>query len=185
MVPAPGWRVVGWRCHDRGVPRLFVAVLPPVEVVDDLTPLERADAPGVRWTPPEQWHVTLHFLGDAPLPDATAALGALTAAPCTAVLGPRVGRLGREVLMLPVGGLDELAAAVGRAFAGIGRPPDPRPFLGHLTLARLRARAACGLVDAAVRASWPVGEVHLVESTLGADGSRYEVRATRRLTATR
>ncbi len=47
--------------------RLFVAVVPPDEVLDDLEEhLEpRRDAGAdVRWTDRHQWHVTLAFLGD-------------------------------------------------------------------------------------------------------------------------
>jgi len=49
--------------------RLFVAALPPPAVVDALRgavrPLRLA-APGLRWSPPDQWHVTLAFLGPVP-----------------------------------------------------------------------------------------------------------------------
>ncbi|MBW3548710.1 MAG: hypothetical protein KY452_11325, partial [Actinobacteria bacterium] len=43
--------------------RLFVAVRPPPEVVATLATLDRPERPGLRWTPPEQWHVTLRFFG--------------------------------------------------------------------------------------------------------------------------
>ncbi|MDQ1444823.1 MAG: hypothetical protein QOI20_1287, partial [Acidimicrobiaceae bacterium] len=44
-------------------PRLFVAVWPRPEVVDALARLPRPDVPGLRWTGPDHWHVTLVFLG--------------------------------------------------------------------------------------------------------------------------
>ncbi|MCZ7630359.1 MAG: hypothetical protein M5U19_15570 [Microthrixaceae bacterium] len=59
---------------------------------------------------------------------------------CTAVLGPAVGTLGDRVVMVPVVGLEDLAAQVRRCTQGIGRPPE-HPFRGHLTLARARSRA--------------------------------------------
>ena len=45
--------------------RLFVAVWPPEEVVAELTALPRKDGRGVRFVAPENWHVTLRFLGQA------------------------------------------------------------------------------------------------------------------------
>lgn len=51
--------------------RLFVALTPPAEVVEELrvsTAALRAalpePAPVLRWTRPEQWHLTLVFLGE-------------------------------------------------------------------------------------------------------------------------
>ena len=49
--------------------RVFVAVDPPAEVVDDLDGFleARRDAgDGLRWTPPSQWHLTLAFMAAAP-----------------------------------------------------------------------------------------------------------------------
>lgn len=156
------------------VGRLFVAVWPPDDVVARLAALPREERPGVRWTTPDQWHVTLRFLGRADVDDAIAALGSLEATVAEAVLGPRPGRLGRGIFMLPVAGLDDLAGAVRRCTATVGDPPDPRPFQGHLTLARLKGAPACGLTDALVSARWPVTAVALVESHLSSQGARYE-----------
>jgi RNA 2',3'-cyclic 3'-phosphodiesterase len=127
----------------------------------------------VRWVPADQWHVTLRFLGPADEAAAVEALGRLRAPRASARLGPRVSRLGRSVVCLPVTGLDDLAAAVRTATEGIGDPPD-RPFVGHLTLARLRDRAACGVTGTAVDLGFEVDEVVLVRSTLGPAGARHE-----------
>jgi 2'-5' RNA ligase len=157
-----------------GQARLFVAVWPPPEVFALVAALPRAEQPGVRWTTRDQWHVTLRFLGTCDVVASTDALGSLQAPCTTAVLGPRVGRMGRGVLIVPVGGLEAVAAAVILATASIGPPPEDRPFLGHLTLARLRGVRACGLTDTTVEASWPVSSVSLVESHLHPRGARYE-----------
>jgi 2'-5' RNA ligase len=157
--------------------RLFVAVWPPAEVLDRLEQIERPSLPDVRWTGRDQWHVTLRFLGEAEPDRAAAALAELHAEPAEAVLGPRPGRLGESALVLPVAGLDALAAAVTHVTRHVGDPPDPRPFLGHLTLARFRRRAACGLAEP-VSARWTVGEVGLVQSTVGPEGSRYTTVST-------
>lgn len=158
--------------------RLFVAVWPPPEVVDVLAGLPRPDEGGVRYVPTGQLHVTLRFLGSAD-PDEVAAALARTALPeATAVLGPQVSRLGRSVVVVPVAGLDDLAGAVQAATGDLGDPPDPRGFTGHLTVARLRHRGACRIAGAPVRASFPVREVTLVESTTRPGGPEYRLLAT-------
>jgi 2'-5' RNA ligase len=146
-----------------------------------LAALPRPAVPGLRWTTPEQWHVTLRFLGSCPRAAAVAAFEGLSlAGPVEAVLGPATGRFGRSVLHVPVAGVEGLAAAV----SGLPSPEADRPFRGHLTLARARDRrgtdlAGLGLVGMAVAARWPVGAVTLVESHLGRGPARYEVVARR------
>ena len=164
--------------------RLFVAVVPPDDVLEAVAALPRPQEPGVRWTRPDTWHVTLRFLGDR-VDEATAsrALAGLRAAPAVAEVGPQVSRLGRNVVCLPVRGLDALAAAVADATVDVGDPPDPRPFAGHLTLARLRHRAACGLAGARFDVRFDVREVELVRSVLGAGGPTYETILVQRLAA--
>lgn len=156
------------------VARLFVAAWPSPEILDLVATLPRPHERGVRWTRRDQWHVTLRFLGNAAVDEAADALARLDAPACTAVVGPQVARLGRFVVVVPVAGLDELAAAVSDVTAEVGEPPDPRPFAGHLTVARLRNRAACGLTGTPITGSFPVTEVHLVRSDNGPDGSHYE-----------
>jgi 2'-5' RNA ligase len=157
--------------------RLFVAATPPHDVVERLAAVPRPREPGVRWVPSERWHVTLRFLGDADPQEVSARLSGLALPAATAVLGPVVSRLGLDVVVVPVAGLDELAVVVGEATADLGVPPDPRPFAGHLTLARLRRRAACGVTGTPVSATFAVREVGLFDSTSGPDGLRYEVLA--------
>lgn len=169
--------------EGRGTARLFVAAWPSAEVCDALAALGRPDEPGVRWTTRDQWHVTLRFLGTANVDDAVAALATIDAPAAVAELGPVVSRLGRDAVVVPVHGLDELAARVVFATAHVGEPPDPRPFTGHLTLARLRARAACGIAGSPLRASFAVHEVALVRSDTPPDGARYTAIATQPLRA--
>lgn len=167
-----------------GVARLFLAAWPPDAVVDRLAAwLPARPAPGVRWVPPENWHVTLRFLGRAEPDEALAALASLQAASAEAVVGPRVTTLGRSIVCLPVGGLDRLAAAVRAATASVGEPPEPRPFTGHLTLARRKGRAKAPAVGAEYSDRFLVTEVALVSSTTAADGARYHVLARQPLAA--
>ncbi len=161
--------------------RLFVAAWPSDEVRAELAALDRADEPGVRWTSAAQWHVTLRFLGTAAVEAAAAALAGLDAATATAELGPAAARLGRDAVVVPVRGLDALAAEVVRCTAHLGEPPDPRPFTGHLTIARLRGRGACRIAGARFSASFAVREVALVRSETHPEGARYTTIATRAL----
>jgi 2'-5' RNA ligase len=166
------------------MPRLFVAVYPPDDIVDALRALPREESPNVRWVPAAQLHVTMRFFGETDVAPAKERLAGLipSLAPTTAQLGPRVSRLGRAVVCLPVTGLDALARAVAEATADLGEPPDPRPFRGHLTLARLRHRAACGLTGAAFDRSFAVVRVHLVESVTRSDGAEHATVASWALT---
>lgn len=167
--------------------RLFVAVQPPeavlgqlVAVIDRLRPDERAA--NLRWADRSHLHVTLRFLGDvddAAVPGLVATLDEAPLPVATASIGPAVVRLGRQVLCVPVEGLDALAAVVATATAGIGRPPELRSFTGHVTLARAKGRRG-GVVDrsvagSAVTGGWPVDDVRLVRSHLGPAGAHYEV----------
>ena len=159
--------------------RLFVAAWPPDGVLDLLAALDRPETKGLRWTRRDQWHVTLRFLGSvpdaAPVAEALSGLG-LPAA--EAFLGPAVDRFGRRILHVPVAGLDEVAAGVVAATNGLGRPPDDRPFSGHITLARVSERGGVDLrplTGAAIEATWRVDAVCLVESRPSPHGARYEV----------
>jgi 2'-5' RNA ligase len=160
--------------------RLFVAVWAPPEVMAVLASLERPAIDGVRWTTPDQWHVTLHFLGSVESAEpAMAALATLAGAPgAMATIDGAPFRLGREVLALKVEDLAPLAALVGDAFAGIGRPPEHRPFRGHLTLARGRAVRGLRTSRRFQRVSFRVLSVRLVQSHLGPAGARYETVAS-------
>ena len=161
------------------MPRLFVAVWPPDEVLDLLATLDRPEVKGLRWTRRDQWHVTLRFLG--PVPDVapvTEALSGLALSAAEAVLGPAVDRFGRRILHVPVAGLDAIAAGVVGATTGLGRPPEDRPFAGHITLARVADRARVDLrplAGSAIEARWRADALCLVESRLSPAGARYEV----------
>ena len=164
------------------MPRLFVAVWPPDDVISLIAALPRPDVEGLRWTTRDQWHVTLRFFGSVELDAASAALQSASAPATTAVLGPETGRFGKRVLHVPVAGLETVAKAVVRATKKVGKPPEPRPFSGHLTLARARDRRRGvdlrPLVGTSVEATWPVTEVCLVESHLSSQGANYEVVET-------
>jgi 2'-5' RNA ligase len=170
--------------HTGGV-RIFVAVPVPADVADVLSGLERPTVEGLRWTMPEQWHVTMVFLGEVPEPapvlEALRLVPGVLAEEYDAELGPVTAWFsGRRVLHVPVRGVEPLAAAVAHGLEGDSAAAivsdEARPFVGHLTLARMRgARPGPGrLAGIPVHASWPVESMALMGSTLGPGGARYE-----------
>lgn len=165
--------------------RLFVGVWPSPEVKAALAAIERRADPALRWTSPEQWHVTLRFLGEVADDDLAGVVDALAAVAAghrslMAELGPATRVLSGHVLVVPVAGLDDLGTAVIAATAEVGRPPDTRPFRGHLTLARARGRGRLpsGVAGTRLSGRWTVGELALIRSHLEPDGARYETLTT-------
>ena len=102
----------------------------------------------------------------------------LDAPTVTAHAGPALERFGDRVLHLPVDGLQPVATAVASATSHLGKPPDPRPFNGHITLARPHGRSRVKLARLAgvpFEAAWHAETISLVASALGPGGSRYDV----------
>jgi 2'-5' RNA ligase len=180
--------------------RLFVAVSPPPDALDELrsaTAAVRAAHPQLRWTRPDQWHLTLAFLGDVDdeaRADLSGRLGRTAARhPPMRLALNGAGRFGDRVLWTRVTGdlvaLRGLAASVRAASVRAGIDVEDRPYRPHLTLARGREGADLRpVVDALARfagRSWTAGELHLVHSRLGAGPertSRYTPLATWPLT---
>jgi 2'-5' RNA ligase len=167
--------------------RLFVGTWPPPDVVAALASYERPELAALRWTPSQHWHVTIAFLGNVEL-SGVAALEQLLVT-CTgdssvapeARLGPLTERLGRQVLCVPVHGLDELACQVRAALARLlPNAGLDAPFRGHLTLARARGRRAvpASLAGVPLAGCWRVQELSLVQSELAPWGPRYTTLAT-------
>ena len=159
--------------------RLFVAALPDESTVDRLRGVcggwPRPKVAGLRWTGPDQWHVTLRFLGSVDPGEAAAALDGRGAAAAEARVGPATALLGQGVLMVPVGGVDDLAGAVAAATGELGGLPEERPFTGHLTLARSRGLVPAGWGGRPVAGGGPGAEGCLVRSETLPEGARYEV----------
>ncbi len=106
--------------------RAFVAVIPPAGALAELeaavVPV-RAAHPGLRWTPPAQWHLTLAFLGDIDegvLPELTGRLArAARRHPPAPLALAGGGRFGDRVLWTRV------HAAPGPAAPSAGGSPVP------------------------------------------------------------
>jgi len=166
--------------------RLFLAVWPDAATASVLESLPRPSCPGVRWTDSAHWHITLRFLGDASDADeCLSAMDGLVMPPAPLVLlGPRTFLLNPTVLVLPATGLDALAAAVRALPVGVSPgawdPADPRPFRGHLTLARGRRPgdlAGAAPAGRALEAGFIPAQVALVSSEREPQGgpNRYEL----------
>ncbi|MGA9279083.1 RNA 2',3'-cyclic phosphodiesterase [Ilumatobacter sp.] len=159
--------------------RLFVAIWPPADVVDALSEIERPRDQGVRWLPTENLHITVRFLGDADEDEVTDALDEHHYPTATAVLGPSFDLPTERSLIVPVTGVDDLAATVVEATRGLGTEAIRRRFLGHITVARLAKRARpARSAGRRFDESFEVDEIALVASTLTPDGARYETVAT-------
>ena len=158
--------------------RLFVAVWPPPAVVGVLSELERPEAPGLRWSVPEQWMVKLRPLGHvdrrvvAPLLEVLAA--ELDGAPAVCCeLGPAARRrYSGQWLGVPVAGLDDLAAVVFEATERLVPVTHPQPFQAELALAR--GRVPEQLDGLPVSASWTARSVALVADRSSPRAARYE-----------
>ena len=109
--------------------RLFFAVWPPDEVVDELTALRRKDQRGVRFVRPENWHITLRFLGEAEPGRVIDAMDRWRCAPARVILGPAVDVLADRMLVIPAAGLETVADEVTKRTRAIGEPPRRR-FVG-------------------------------------------------------
>lgn len=184
--------------------RMFVAALPPDHVLEDLDDFlsVRRDADReLRWTLPEQWHLTLAFLPAVPDRALDDLLDRLTRAARkrvpirAAVVGggafPSAGRA--KVLWAGVEvddptELARLATGVRAAASKAGVEVPGERFKPHLTLARsgrpFEATKWLRVLAAYRGPSFPIGEVALVVSHLGAGPRgrpRYEVLAARPL----
>lgn len=156
--------------------RLFIGVEPPRAAIEQIRALPRPIQPGVRWSDERTWHITLRFLGELPTSaPVVAALDGTDLGPPTEVrLGPRTRRLNANVLVLPAAGLDDLAERVRAATSDLGEPLGPKPFDGHLTIARRRRSHARLPAGDPVEASFVANEVVLFSSVLSKEGAQHE-----------
>jgi len=163
-------------CLDHDHQRLFFAVRPAAEAIDRLRQLNRSPQDGVAWIPPENWHVTLRFLGSAVAADIVEAVSTtelVAQLPAEVELGPEVTRLG-SVAVLPARGLDEIARIAAAATAGLGTNHDSREFYGHLTLARFRNEGTpCDLLGQPFQSTFPASTIELITSEHSSGRSHY------------
>ncbi len=131
------------------MPRLFTGFEIPPDLAFDLS-LMRGGLSGARWIDPENYHVTLRFIGDvdhAMARDILASLAEIERPACEITIdglasfgGDRPRALVAHVQATPP--LVELQAEQERLMRRLGLAPEPRKFTPHVTLARMRRTAA-------------------------------------------
>jgi 2'-5' RNA ligase len=174
-VPQAGEAVRPERMH-----RLFFALWPSDEFRAALRPRIQALQPDGVGRPqrPDQWHVTLEFLG--PVPESRVALARDVAAgvrarPCEVVMDAVEYWRRPEVLCLVAKVVPEaLTGLVDQLRAGLAARsfhPESRPFRAHLTLARKVIHPVSPVTFEPLR--WPVADFALVESVTDRSGSVY------------
>ena len=178
------------------MPRLFTGLEIPPDVGQSLATL-RGGLPGARWVDPENYHVTLRFIGDV---DDTIARE----------VASMLGRVRREAFELrvddlksfggrkpraivaalgPAQALMELQAEHERLMQRVGLEPEGRKFTPHVTLARLRDSSSWQVADylalrAPVRSPlFKVSRFVLFSSRASIGGGPYVVEAAYPLAA--
>jgi len=127
------------------MPRLFTGLEMPADAVDALTGL-RGGLPGARWIDPENYHLTLRFVGDVDNRTAHAVAEMLDGIerPVFSItldgIGVFGGRKPHSVFasVRPCAELTALQAEQERLMQKLGLPADSRKFAPHVTVARLR-----------------------------------------------
>ena len=161
------------------VTRLFVAVWPTDEACEYVRSLPRDGWVNVRWMPEANWHITLAFLAEGDIDDTTERLERADLPAATAEIGARMRVMGGGSLVVPVDGLDQLAAAVR---THVFHEVPKQPFRGHLTIGRsigkrpISGKSKTGQILAPI--AFDVKEIALVRSTLSSDGARYDTLGT-------
>ena len=127
------------------MPRLFTGVEIPSDIGQALGML-RGGLPGARWIDPQNYHLTLRFIGD--VDDVTAhevasMLGRVNRGPFELHMEGIIsfgGRKPRAVVasVAPERALLDVQAEHERLMQRIGLEPEGRKFTPHVTLARLR-----------------------------------------------
>jgi 2'-5' RNA ligase len=164
--------------------RLFFALWPDASLRDALAGRMAALTSGYPCRPqrPDQWHLTIEFLGNvaadrqAALHEAAHAVEGALRSEETVVLDRLEHWQKPQVLCLTAAlvppGVADLAAALKDALRRHGFDPERREFRPHLTLARKARQPVAGRAIEPIR--WPVDTLWLVKSIGEAAGSRYE-----------
>lgn len=168
------------------MPRLFTALEIPAPIAFSLS-LLRGGLPGARWTDPDNYHITLRFIGDIDEPTADEIADGLArvARPGFALSLDGLGAFGsRRPHALFAGvksspALRDLQAEHERIIQQIGLEPERRKFTPHVTLARLKGAsepdvaAYLGLRGDFRTAAFPVGRFVLLSSRASRGGGPY------------
>jgi 2'-5' RNA ligase len=136
------------------MPRLFAGLEIPAAVAETLAHL-RGGLHGARWIDPDDYHVTLRFIGDIGHTTANEIAGLMARVSRkpfpVSVQGLQSfgGRKPRAIVacVAPSRPLIELQGELERLVRRIGLEPESRKFVPHVTLARLRDASAQDVAD--------------------------------------
>jgi 2'-5' RNA ligase len=136
------------------MPRLFTGIEIPEDVAQPLAML-RGGLPGARWIDPENYHVTLRFIGD--VDDVVAhEVASMLGRVRRGAFALRVeelksfgGRKPRAIVATlgPAQAVMELQAEHERLMQRVGLEPEGRKYIPHVTLARLRDSSSRQVAD--------------------------------------
>jgi len=178
------------------MPRLFTGVEIPSDIGQALAML-RGGLPGARWITPENYHLTLRFIGDVDdiiAQEVALMLGRVRRAAFDLHLEGLTsfgGRRPRAVVanVAPAQALLEVQAEHERLMQRIGLTPEGRKYTPHVTLARLRDSSSLDVADyLSARgyfrtAPFPVSRFVLFSSRNSVGGGPYVVEASYPLSA--
>lgn len=136
------------------MPRLFTGLEIPAPFAAQLA-LLRGGLSGARWLEPDLYHLTLRFIGDVDAAIAREVADALDAIerPGFTVTFDGLAAFGGErpravvAVAQAATPLVELQAEHERILRRLGLAPEPRKFVPHVTLARLRGASAFAVAD--------------------------------------
>jgi 2'-5' RNA ligase len=136
------------------MPRLFTGLEIPPDVAAELAML-RGGIAGARWIDVENYHITLRFIGDIDERMAREAAAILDEIqrPSFTVSFDGVSWFGADrpraivAKVKPTAPLVELQADHERRLRRVGLDPEPRKYIPHVTLARLRESSNHAIAD--------------------------------------
>ena len=136
------------------MPRLFTGLEIPPAIGEALAML-RGGLPGARWIDPENYHLTLRFIGDVDdsvAHEVVSMLGRVRRKPFDLHfegLTSFGGRKPRAVVaaVAPAQALLETQAEQERLMQRIGLEPEGRKYMPHVTLARLRESSSRAVAE--------------------------------------
>jgi RNA 2',3'-cyclic 3'-phosphodiesterase len=181
--------------------RLFVAISTPEAVRNEITGVQRklqqsVSPAAVRWTKPEQFHLTLRFLGDVP-GERVAALQEAINVVChgSSALRLRAQGVGffpnarsPRVIWTGVndgeGRLVDLQKKIESAVQSSTKEPGTEKFAGHVTIGRVKhlnrpeiekLTAHAQAVQDRLLGEWTANEIEIIQSRLSPAGAQHSL----------
>ncbi len=170
--------------------RAFIAIDFTDDVRNELTQFQKElklqpELHSLKWTKPENLHITMRFLGNITPTQYNAITTALAHSlneiePCTVSLADLIifptseNPVALALKPQPIAILVKLNQLIEQAIIKCGIKPEPRPFLPHLTLAKIKPQRQLELPQIELpKLQLPVKGVTLFRSDTSMEGSQY------------